>query len=439
METIIRLEGVTQRYPLGERREAVVIEEVSLDVRQGELLGILGPSGSGKSTLLRIMAGLVKPSSGRVLYKGRPLNGVNPGVAMVFQSFALYPWLTVLQNVNLPLMARGYSWEVCREKALRVIDMVGLDGFENAYPKELSGGMRQRVGIARALIAEPDVLLMDEPFSALDVLTAENLRRDLLKLWIEKDIPTKAIVLVTHNIEEAVFLCDRILVLSRDPGRVIAEVAVTLPYRRDRKNPRFTALVDEIYTILTRHKVPPIPAAPLPPRRLPTARVGAVTGLVEYLLEAGEKADLYTIGEKFGMDLEDLLPIIEAAEITGLVSVHEGDIELTSPGARFASAPLLARKEIFREQIMQNVRRIRWIVSVLSSKANRRMPQEFFLSVLEQHFSPEEARLQLEILIDWGRYAELFGYDEDSKYLYLEETESSLTANSGPEAGAKNI
>ncbi|ACX52230.1 ABC transporter related protein [Ammonifex degensii KC4] len=423
MEVLIELKGVTKKYPLGERSEVTVLEDISLAVRQGEFLGILGPSGSGKSTLLRIMAGLVKPTSGEVLYKGRSLDGVNPGVAMVFQTFALYPWLTVLENVALPLLVRGHSWETCREKAIQIIDMVGLDGFESAYPKELSGGMRQRVGVARALIAEPDVLLMDEPFSALDVLTAENLRRDLLKLWLEEKIPTKAIVLITHNIEEAVYLCDRILVLSRDPGRVIAEVAVNLPHWRERKNPRFTALVDEIYTILTRRKVPTAPPAPPAPRRLPAARVGAVTGLVEYLLEVGGRADLYALGEKFAMDLEDLLPIVEAAEITGLVSVHEGDIELTSAGRRFAAAPLLERKEIFREQILQNVRRIRWIVSVLSSKANHRMPREFFLSVLEQHFSPEEARIQLDILIDWGRYAELFGYDEDSRCLYLEEGE----------------
>ncbi|RDV84016.1 nitrate/sulfonate/bicarbonate ABC transporter ATP-binding protein [Ammonifex thiophilus] len=424
MEALIELRGVTKKYPLGERSEVTVLEDISLAVRQGEFLGILGPSGSGKSTLLRMMAGLVKPTSGEVLYKGRPLDGVNPGVAMVFQTFALYPWLTVLENVALPLLVRGYPWETCREKALQIIDMVGLDGFESAYPKELSGGMRQRVGVARALIAEPDVLLMDEPFSALDVLTAENLRRDLLKLWLEEKIPTKAIVLVTHNIEEAVYLCDRILVLSRDPGRIIAEVAVNLPHWRERKNPRFTALVDEIYTILTRRKIPAAPPAPPAPRRLPVARVGAVTGLVEYLLEVGGRADLYALGEKFAMDLEDLLPIVEAAEITGLVRVQEGDIELTSAGRRFAAAPLLERKEIFREQILQNVRRIRWIVSVLSSKANRRMPREFFLSVLEQHFSPEEARIQLDILIDWGRYAELFGYDEDSRCLYLEEGET---------------
>ncbi|MGO0122530.1 ABC transporter ATP-binding protein [Desulfothermobacter acidiphilus] len=421
METLIELQKVTKKYPLGEHSEVTVLEDISLAVHQGEFMGILGPSGSGKSTLLRIMAGLVPPTSGTVLYKGRPLSGVNPGVAMVFQNFALYPWLTVLENVALPLLVSGQPWEVCREKALGIIDMVGLDGFESAYPKELSGGMRQRVGVARALIAEPDVLLMDEPFSALDVLTAENLRRDLLKLWLEEKIPTKAIVLVTHNIEEAVYLCDRILVLSRDPGRIIAEVPVNLPHWRERKNPRFTALVDEIYTILTRQKAPSAPPAPPAPRRLPVARVGAVTGLVEYLLEVGGQADLYALGEQFTMDLEDLLPIVEAAAITGLVTVHEGDVELTAIGRRIAAASLLERKEIFREQILQNVRRIRWIVSVLSSKPNHRMPKEFFLSVLEQHFSPEEARLQLDILIDWGRYAELFGYDEDSRCLYLEE------------------
>ncbi|MFN3698926.1 MAG: ABC transporter ATP-binding protein, partial [Dictyoglomus sp.] len=247
---LLKLENITVSFKFPEG-EITVLENINFKVEEGDFIALLGPSGSGKSTLLRVIAGLLKPNKGKVYYKGQEIEGVNPGVAMVFQNFALFPWLSVLENVELGLKALGVPPEERKQKALKAIDLIGLDGFENAYPKELSGGMRQRVGFARALVMEPDILLLDEPFSALDVLTAENLRNDLIELWIEKRIPTKAIILVTHSIEEAVYMADRIILLSKDPGRVIKEIRINLPHWRDKKAQEFLEIVDEIYGVLT--------------------------------------------------------------------------------------------------------------------------------------------------------------------------------------------
>ncbi|MCL5045614.1 MAG: nitrate/sulfonate/bicarbonate ABC transporter ATP-binding protein [Actinobacteria bacterium] len=432
-DILIDVRGVKKNYDLPGEADVTVLDDLNLQVRKGEFLAILGPSGSGKSTFLRIMAGLIKPSAGEVLYKRRPLRGVNPGVAMVFQSFALYPWLTVRENVEMGLEPTGMSPAERRRRAEQAIDMVGLDGFESAFPKELSGGMRQRVGIARALVIEPDVLMMDEPFSALDVLTAENLRRDLLEMWIERKIPTRAIILVTHSIEEAVYMADRALVLSRDPARIIAEVQIPLKHWRDREVPEFKRLVDEIYSTLTKRRregadqpeQPEQPVAPIPGEgkrgKVPPVRAGAMTGFVELIEEAGGKVDLYRLGDELKLDLEDLLPIVEGAELLGFCKVSEGDVELTPVGLRYAGASVLERKDLFREQARANVPALEQILRVLRSKANRRMPKEFFLNIFEGRYGVEEALHQLETLIDWGRYAEILAYDEHSRNLFIED------------------
>lgn len=425
---LIAAEQIKKNYELPNQTTVTVLDDLNLQVREGEFLAILGPSGSGKSTFLRIMAGLVSPSAGQVTYKGQPLMDVNPGVAMVFQSFALYPWLTVRENVELGLEALNVERSERRRRAEEVIDMVGLDGFENAYPKELSGGMRQRVGIARALVVNPDVLMMDEPFSALDVLTAENLRRDLLELWIERKIPTRAIILVTHSIEEAVYMADRAIVLSRDPARIVGDFPITLPHWRDREAPEFKALVDKIYSTLTKRKreAPEHPAqvaTPGAPKRtkVPPIRAGALTGLVELLEEMdAPHADLYQLGNSLMLDVEDLLPLVDAAELLGLCGVHEGDVELTEQGRQFATASLLERKELFREQVLAHVPPLVQILTVLRSKRNNRLPKEFFLDIFESRFGEAEAGQQLDTLIDWGRYAELIAYDEQARTLFLE-------------------
>jgi len=428
---LIDVRDVTKDFEGANGARFRVLSEINLQVTEGDFVALLGPSGSGKSTLLRIIAGLVRPTSGEVLYRGQSFIGTNPGVSMVFQSFALFPWLTVLENVELGLRYAHISRQEKRDKAIAAIDMIGLDGFEGAYPKELSGGMRQRVGLGRALVMEPDILLMDEPFSALDVLTAENLKRDLLELWQMGKVPTKAIVLVTHGIEEAVYMADRALVLSRDPARVINHVTISLPHWRDRKSDPFTRLVDELYSILTQQKdsrtaLQEETSAQLPRKLtlLPNVAAGAVTGFIELVDDLGGKVDLYKIGESLALDLEDLLPIVETCRIFEFGSVSSGDFELTEVGRQLADATVLERKTMFRDQALRHVPFMERILWVLESKRNSQMPREFFLEILQKSVGMEEAELQVDTLISWGRYVELFAYDEDSKLLYLEEAET---------------
>lgn len=424
VENLLDVSHVSQEYLMPRGLPVTVLDDISLTVREGELLAILGPSGSGKSTLLRIIAGLVTPSTGTVSYSGQRIRGVSPGVAMVFQSFALFPWLTVQENVELGLKAKGLSPREREAKALAVLDMIGLDGFEGAYPKELSGGMRQRVGFARALVVDPDVLLMDEPFSALDVLTAENLRRDLLELWIDRRIPTKAIIIVTHSIEEAVYLADRAIVLSRDPARIVGEIPIALPHWRERDEYRYVRLVDEIYSLLTRRS-PEAPSSAITrrPPPVPEARTGSLTGLLELLDDLEVKTDLYRLGEALSLDVEDLLPTVEAIELLGFATVQEGDIELTEDGRLFARASLLERKGLFRDQALERVAVLSHILKVLKQKSNGKMPREFFLELFERFYGAEVAERQLDTLIDWGRYAEVFAYDTESRQVYLEAEE----------------
>ncbi|WDM00100.1 nitrate/sulfonate/bicarbonate ABC transporter ATP-binding protein [Alicyclobacillus cycloheptanicus] len=434
MSVLLEIQRVSKRYDAPGEQKVTVLQDIDLSISEGEFVAILGPSGSGKSTLLRIIAGLVKSTSGTVSYLGRPIEGANPGVSMVFQSFALFPWLTVLQNVELGLRYKDMTAAEKRNKALQVIDMIGLDGFEGAYPRELSGGMRQRVGLGRALVMEPDILLMDEPFSALDVLTAENLRRDLLELWLDKKIPTKSIIMVTHGIEEAVYMADRAVVLSRDPATVIADIRITLPHWRERKDEAFTKLVDRIYSILTYSRANTESAGQFSKEvqrkyiALPHVPSGALTGFLELLDDLDIKSDLYKLADALMFELDDLLPIVEAAQMLGFATVSQGDISLTDVGKQFAAANVLERKEMFRAQLRQRIPifgRIRW---VLESKRNRRMPREFFLEVIRKSVGTEAAEGQLDTIIDWARYSELFAYDESSRVLYLED-EDELQAD----------
>ena len=431
-ESLITLEGVSKVYQQPNGQKISILEPIDLELRSGEIVALLGPSGSGKSTLMRMIAGLIPPSDGQVLYHNRPLVGLNPGVAIVFQNFALYPWLTVLENVELGLKAKGELPEPRRQKAMRMIDIIGLDGFENAYPKELSGGMRQRVGFARALAVEPELLCMDEPFSALDVLTAENLRFELLDLWLEKKIPTKAVLIVTHGIEEAVILADRIVVLGRNPGRIRAEMTVTLPHYRDRKTPQFQAIVDQVYKILTNPDLScetvlspastlsqPQPAQSAKYQSLPQVRIGAVAGLLE-LLEDRKEKDLYRLGQELMLEVDDILPIVEAAKLMDFLAIQEGDLLLTTVGNQFIAGGIDERKQVVRTQILGNIRLVQQISRMLQSKRNHRISEELILDILEAHFSPQEAMRQLKTAIDWGRYAELYSYDEPGGEMFLE-------------------
>jgi NitT/TauT family transport system ATP-binding protein len=388
-----------------------VLEGIDLEVREGEILALLGRSGSGKSTLLRLIAGLIPPSEGLVLYREQPFVGTNPGAGMVFQGFALLPWLTVQQNVELGLEARGMRRAERAERALGAIDLIGLDGFESAYPKELSGGMRQRVGFARALVTEPDVLLMDEPFSALDVLTAENLRTELLELWAGGEFPTRAIVIVTHNIEEAVLFADRIIVLGSDRGDIKAEIAVGLDRPRDRRRPQFGALLDRIYGIMTGRE-----AEHAEPRSimLPRASVDGFSGLLEILRDAGGTADLADLADDLSLEVDDLLPLVDACLLLGFVTAHDGELRLTDVGREFADADIQSSKQLFAQVATERVPLVRTIRLALDRADDGALKEGFFLDLLRRNYSADEARAQLETAIDWGRYGELYEYAADT-------------------------
>lgn len=421
-KVILETKGIKKSFLVGKGHEVVVLDDINLKVYSGEFLSILGQSGAGKSTLLRIMAGLVEPSEGEVLYKGVPLKKANAKIAVVFQSFALFPWYTVLENVKIVLAGEGLDEKEIHEKAIKAIDLVGLDGFEDAYPRELSGGMRQRVGIARALVVEPELLLMDEPFSALDVLTADNLRGDIIDLWKEGKMPAKAIVLVTHNIEEAVSMASKAIILSHNPGKIKAEIPIELPYPRDKNSRDFKFMLDKIYTVLVKptEEVPFLLTAGRY-QFLPHAKVGAIAGLIELVHDKGGKIDIYALSSELSMEVDDIFPLIEASVILDFGEIKEGDFILTEKGKKWAEADTLEKKEIFKEEALQNVQLIKQIVQVLSTISKHRVSEEFFIDILKNHFTPEESWNQLETAIDWGRYAELFAYDYDSGELYLEE------------------
>jgi NitT/TauT family transport system ATP-binding protein len=417
---LVAVEHLKQVYERG-----IVLEDVTLRLREGEIVGLLGRSGCGKSTLLRIIAGLLPASSGDVTLDGRRVQGPAEGVAMVFQSFALFPWLTVLENVELGLEAQGIAPIERRKRALAAIDLIGLDGFESAYPKELSGGMRQRVGLARALVVHPKILLMDEPFSALDVLTADTLRTDLLDLWLEGRMPTKSILMVTHNIEEAVFMCDRILVLSSNPGRVLAEIKVPLPHARNRLDGAFRALVDDIYTRMTK------PAAPAKDGAfpgmgiamvLPRVSSNALSGLVEIVAASPfeGKADLPVLADQLHMDIDDLFPIAEMLQLLRFAELFSGDIRLTPAGRRFAVAGTDERKALFAKHVVAHVPLVAQIKRVLDERPSHRAPMLRFKDELEDHMSEEQAEQTLRATISLARFGEVFAYDEQSGTFSLE-------------------
>jgi NitT/TauT family transport system ATP-binding protein len=419
-ESIIRASRVEKYYAQPNETRIQVIAPTDLSIVPGEIVALLGPSGSGKSTLLRMLTGLSTPSAGEVFWHEKPISSVDVNVSIVFQSFALFPWLTVLENVEAVLKARGMEADERRRRSLKILDTVGLDGFQAAYPKELSGGMRQRVGFARALVVEPEVLFMDEPFSALDVLTAENLRSELLELWENKTIPTRSIFIVTHNIEEAVLLADRIIVLGRNPGRVRTDFKVGLPYPRDRKATQFTQLVDYIYKVLTQpDEAPPdLPQAPqasgtprAPYQMLPHARPGGIAGLLELLIDHEGKDDIYRLADDLAFEIDDLLPIVDAARLLGFLKVVEGDAEITPIGAEYANSEILHQKEVFRKAAVENILLLRQIVRAIETKSDGTVSEEFFHDVLDEQFSEEETVRQLETAISWGRYAELFDFD----------------------------
>jgi len=396
---LLEVEGVSKAYPRADGADLIVLEGMNLTVGEGEIVGILGRSGSGKSTLLRIVSGLVFPSSGEVSYLGQPVDGPVDGVAMVFQSFALFPWLTVLANVELGLRAKRVTKDEARRRALKAIDLIGLDGFESAFPKELSGGMRQRVGFARALVVHPNILLMDEPFSALDVLTAETLRTDLLDLWVEGRMPIKSILMVTHNIEEAVLMCDRIIVLSSNPGRIAAEIQVKLQHPRNRLDPEFRQLVDKIYALMTKRPAPVAPGrdGAFPGlgfgMALPRVSTNTLAGMIEEI--AAEpylgRADLPALADSLQMEVDELFPVAETLQLLRFAEIEEGDIKLTPAGQRFAEADVDVRKKLFGDHLLSYLPLAARIKLVLDERPTHTARAVRFLEELEDYMSDEYA------------------------------------------------
>jgi len=433
VEPIVEARAVEKLFDHPGGDAVQVIAPLDLTIEPGVIMAVLGPSGCGKSTLLRILTGLTKPSSGEVLWHGKPVAEADPHVAIVFQNFALFPWLTVIDNVEVPLLARAIPPEERRARAMRSLEAVGLQGFESSYPKDLSGGMKQRVGFARALAVEPEILFMDEPFSALDVLTAENLRGELLELWLGKKIPTRSIMVVTHNIEEAVLLADRILVLARNPARIRADFRVPLTQPRDRNSAEFLLYVDYIYKLMTQPQIEPeLLAAPRAKPRypmLPHSRPGGIGGLLEILNDRGGADDLYHIADELRMEVDDLLPIVEGAELLGFARTDKGDVILTPEGKAFADADIGPRKRIFREAALAHVTLLQQMQVGLSGKSDHKMPAEFFRDVLEEHFNEEEAQRQMETALNWGIYADIFRYDSDSDRLTLYEPAAAETGS----------
>lgn len=428
---LLDVENVSQAFRKPDGDELVVLEGVHLSLREGEIVGLLGRSGSGKSTLLRVIAGLNLPTSGDVRYLGHSLEGPADGIAMVFQSFALFPWLTVLENVQLGLEAQGVAPAESRRRSLQAIDLIGLDGFESAYPRELSGGMRQRVGFARALVVHPNILLLDEPFSALDVLTAETLRSDLLDLWCEGQLPIKAILLVTHNIDEAVQMCDRLLIFSTHPGRVVSEIPINLPRPRNALDPRYIALVDRVYAEMTTSRNGEQRPGSGRVERFPGTGIGTIlthvssnllSGLMEALNEEPfrGKADLPDIAETLHMEAGDLLPVAEALQMLRFAEIERGDIRLTDAGLQFVKEDTDERKRMFSRHLLTYVPLAAHIRRVLDERKGKSAPKRRFADELEDYMAEDAAEESLRTVISWGRYAEAFAYDDNQQAFSLD-------------------
>lgn len=426
METLLQATNVRRSFPRAGGDDLLVLDGVNLTLKEGEIVGLLGRSGSGKSTFLRLIAGLASPQGGSLDYLGAPIDGPVNGIAMVFQSFALFPWLTVLENVQLGLEALALPEKEIRKRALEAIDLIGLDGYESAYPRELSGGMRQRVGFARALVVHPNILLMDEPFSALDVLTAENLRTDLIELWQNGKLPIKSILLVTHNIEEAVQMCDRALLFSSNPGRVTTEIEIDMPHPRDRADPKFEDYVDRIYVEMTARKierarnvqaVDVIPDGPIVP-----VSSNSIAGLIEALAnpQYDGKADMPDLASDLQLEIDELFPIAEALHMLRLADFEGGDLKLTHMGKRFNDGENNERKEIVSRALMSNIPFAAHIRKVLDERSNHTAPRRRFIDELEDKMTEDAADETLRAIINWARYGELFSYDDESETLSLE-------------------
>lgn len=431
---LVEARHVSQAYHKDSAVDLQVLDDVNFSIHAGEIVGLLGRSGSGKSTLLRILAGLLSPTSGEVVWKDHLIDGPQSGIAMVFQSFALFPWMTVEENVALGLDAKGIQGQERDRLVENAINLIGLGGYENAWPKELSGGMQQRVGLARALVVQPDLLLMDEPFSALDVLTAENLRTDLVELWSEKKLPVQGMLVVTHNIEEAVLICDRIMIFSSNPGRIAHSLTVPFAHPRNREDLAFRQFVDQIYALMTQ-RAPIVSEADMAIgvkqsnsatpafMALPSVSITMMIGMMEALAAPplNGRADLPMLAEKLQLELDDLFPLGESLELLRLAELEDGDIILTNEGVHFVLSDMDERKAIMGHALIHNVPLVKMIRNVLDERPTHSTSAERFRDEMGATMSPDYARQTLQTVVGWARFAELFDFDEEGDRFYLEE------------------
>jgi NitT/TauT family transport system ATP-binding protein len=417
---LCELRGVRHDFPLPNGTPLHVLDDVSLTIQPNEVMALLGPSGCGKSTILRIFAGLIRPTQGEVLYHGQPMTGLNPGVAMVFQSFALYPWLTVSENVRVVLTAAGRPAAESGPRVERVLKMVGLSGFAEAYPRELSGGMKQRVGIARGLAVDPEILFMDEPFSQVDALTAESLRAEVIDIFNAHATELTSILMVSHDIKEVAYMADRIVVLGANPGRVQTVIANTLPRPRDYRSPGFLNLVDRLHEIITGHELPDAPPAvarPAAVEPLPSALPSEVVGLLEYLERRGGREDVARIAGDIGREFGQLLEIVEAAELLDLVDTPKRAVVLDDAGRRFLQADPHRRQELWREHLLK-LKLFRDVYDILKRQGGP-LDADFVQETLVLHLPQENYEKQFDTFVQWARFGDLFTYDEKTGRIAL--------------------
>jgi NitT/TauT family transport system ATP-binding protein len=435
---IVELKSVDKSFHSADGSARLVLQDVDFTLNEGEIVALLGQSGSGKSTMLRIMAGLIPADRGQVLYQGLPIYGAARGISMVFQSFALFPWLTVQKNVELGLEAQGVSIKEREKRSQAAIEMIGLTGFEGALPRELSGGMRQRVGIARALVLEPEVLLMDEAFSALDVLTGERLREDILELWNNQEIPTKAILVVSHNIEEAVMMADRVLIFASDPGRVQAELPITLTHPRKVESQEIRTLIDNVYGLMTtgsgrQGRLAGIETKLQLGDRLPEADIARMEGMLELLTEEPfqGRADLPKLAEDTELTDKELLEVSRALTLLGFVQLVQGDVVITKLGINYIASTNAERQRIFSKQLLEHVPLIAYIRHGLEQDPSGDLHEDLFLKLLRFTLNQTEAELALSIAIEWGRYGDVFEYNYNTGVIHLPKDDQNIVSTIG--------
>jgi NitT/TauT family transport system ATP-binding protein len=423
---LIELRSVSKNFQLESGAELKVLGDVNLAIRDGDVVALLGPSGSGKSTCLRIMAGLIEATSGQTFRRGAPLNGINPDVALVFQSFALFPWETIYDNIALALKPLALHPGIVRERVKRAINLVGLEGFEEAYPRELSGGMKQRVGVARALVMERPILFLDEPFSALDVLTADTLRTEIIKIFHSGKTATRSLLIVTHNIQEAVIMAKRVLVMGVNPGHVRDEIVNDLPYPRDEQSTPFLRMVSRIHALITETMMPDLPKpvvrAPSKERALqvlPNVQISEVVGLLESIHDEGGTADIFDLSQAIGKDFGQTLYLVKAAELLDLVDTPKQTVVLTESGQAFVDGDINVRKRMLHN-LFSDLRIVQQVSDLLKQSETLRLPLEVVEQKVADWLPNENPNNVVSVLISWGRFSEVFGYNDDAKELYLD-------------------